>query len=95
MLGIILVEKIKPYDELANKIEAILPQKSIKIVTLEEEIKAGGFGMMLKDSLSGREIMKNKEVSIMALDNTFAESYSSDIYRSFGLDAESIAKKLS
>lgn len=95
VLGIILVEKIKPYDELANKIEAILPKKAIKIVTLEEEIKAGGFGMMLKDSLSEREIMKNKEVSIMALDNTFAESYSSDIYRSFGLDAESIAKKLS
>ena len=93
-LGIILAEKLKPYGELADEIEALLPQKEIKIVTLEEEIKAGGFGMLLFDALSSREIMKNKKTAIMALDNTFAEAYSSNIYKSFGIDAESIVKKI-
>lgn len=89
-LGIILVEKIKPYSELADKIAEYLPEKPIKIITLEEEIRAGGFGMMLFDALRDNKQMKNKSTSIMALDNTFAESYSSNIYGSFGIDAEAI-----
>ena len=93
-LGIILAEKLKPYAELANEIEAWIPKKEIKILTLEEEVKAGGFGMMLQDALCQKVIMQNKKTAILALEDTFAESYTKKIYRSFGLDAESIAKKI-
>lgn len=91
-LGIILVERIMPYASLVEDIADILPQKSIKIVTLEEEIKAGGFGMMLLDKMSSMEIIKNKKSAIIALEDTFADNYSDDIYKSMGLDAESIAE---
>ena len=93
-LGIILAEKLKPYAELTKEIEAWIPEKEIKILTLEEEIKAGGFGMMLQDALCQKVIMQNKKTAILALEDTFAESYTKKIYRSFGLDAESIAKKI-
>ena len=65
-IGIVLVERIMPYASLVEDIVAILPQKCIKIVTLEEEIKAGGFGMMLLDKLSSNEVMKNKKSAIIA-----------------------------
>ena len=93
-LGIVLVERIMPYNDLINDILSILPTKNISIITLEEEIKAGGFGMMLLDKLSTNQLMNNKKTSIIALEDTFAENYGKDIYKSFGLDAESIANKI-
>lgn len=95
-LGIILAEIIKPYDALAEKVDAWIPEKKMPVVTLEEEIRAGGFGMMLLDALSVKEKMKNKDTFIFALNDTFAENYdSSCIYRSFGIDGGSIAEKIS
>lgn len=93
-LGIILVEKIMPYKELADGISKNLPQKAIKILTLEEEIKAGGFGMMLLDKLAAKDIMKNKNTAILAVEDTFADNYGANIYKSLGLDADSIVAKL-
>lgn len=93
-LGIILVEKISSYSALAEEIAAILPEKSIKLLTLEEEIKAGGFGMMLMDKLSCKSIMNNKSSKIIALEDSMADKYGDDIYASFGLDAKSIVSKI-
>ena len=91
-LGIILAERIMPYKSLAEDIISVLPQKSIPIITLEEEIKSGGFGMMLFDKMYKYDILKNKRTKIMALEDTFANEYKDDIYKSFSLDAESIVK---
>ena len=93
-LGIILVERIMPYKSLIEDIELVLPKKPIKILTLEEEIKAGGFGMMLLENIKNRPIMQNKRTDIIALDGSFADNYGNDIYQSFGLDALSIVKKI-
>lgn len=93
-VGIVLVEKIMPYSSLVEEITAVLPQKSIKIITLEQEIKAGGFGMMLFEKLRQKDIMKNKKLEIIALEDTFAEKYGDNIYKSFGLDALSIVSKI-
>lgn len=93
-LGIVLVERILPYNDLVNDILSTLPQKPIAIITLEEEIKAGGFGMMLLNKLSSNPIMDNKKTAIIALEDTFADKYGKNIYKSFGLDAESIANKI-
>lgn len=70
-VGLILAEMIKPYEALAESIAGILPKKAIKVITLEEEIRAGGFGMMLLDELSRFPVMKNKERIILATDDNF------------------------
>lgn len=93
-VGIILVEKIMPYNSLVDDLLAILPEKSIKIITLEQEIKAGGFGMMLFDKLRQKDIMQNKKFDIIALEDTFGDKYEDDIYKSFCLDVNSIVNKI-
>ncbi len=92
-IGILLLEKIKPYDEIAEEITAFLPRKSCKLLFLEEEIRAGGMGMMLFDALSKQEKMQNKSVAIMALDDEFGiQERDEPIWRSVGLDRDSIVK---
>lgn len=93
-LGIILAERIMPYNSLVDDVIRVLPKKSISIITLEEEIKSGGFGMMLLDKLNKYDIMSNKKTAIIALEDTFADRYGSNIYESLGLDAKSIAKRI-
>ena len=93
-IGIILVEKIMPYNSLVDDLLTILPKKSIKIITLEQEIKSGGFGMMLFDKLRHKPILQNKKIDIIALEDTFGDKYEDNIYKSFGLDASSIASKI-
>lgn len=92
-LGIILCEKIKPYDELAEKIASVLPSTPIQIVTLEEEIRAGGFGMMLLDALSDFTVMKNKSTRILATNNSFCiPEKGQTCYETSGVDRGSIIK---
>lgn len=93
-LGIILAERIMPYASLADDIIPLIPKKSMKIITLEEEIKAGGFGMMLLDKLKNKGILANKSTAIMAIEDSFADNYGDDIYRSVGIDAFSIVNKI-
>ena len=60
---------------------------------LEEEIRNGGMGMILSDTLSSYEIMKNKSVSIMAVEDTFVSRHSGEsIYESAGLSAKHISE---
>ena len=93
-VGIILAERIIPYASLVEDVALRLPKKEIKLIALEEEIKAGGFGMMLLDKLASKEIMKNKKTAILALEDTMADKYSDNIYKSMGIDAESIANTI-
>ena len=93
-VGIILVERIMPYSDLVSDVVKVLPEKAASIITLEEEIKAGGFGMMLLDKLSSCEIMRNKKSDIIAVEESFADKYGANIYESLGLDAVSIANRI-
>ena len=93
-LGIVLVERIMPYSNLVDDLISVLPKKSISVVTLEEEIKAGGFGMMLLDKLNQQLIMANKKTMIIALEDTFADKYGKNIYESFAINAEAIADRI-
>ncbi len=70
-VGIILCEKIKPYRELAEKVAAALPSSVKKIVTLEEEIRAGGFGMLLLEELRLFGALEGRETRILATDDSF------------------------
>lgn len=93
--GILLLEQIKPYEQIAEQLLPFLPRKACKIVFLEEEIKAGGMGMLLSEALSKYEIMHNKTVCVMATDGNFAiQEQNEPIYRTVGLDAESIVNHI-
>ncbi len=92
-IGIILAEKIKPYSELASAVADLLPKKKIKLITLEEEIKAGGFGMMLLDALSVYPVAGNKEKHILATDGSFCvPTEGKSCYETSGISANNIVK---
>ena len=93
--GILLLEQIKPYEAVAEQILPLLPQKSCKILFLEEEIRAGGMGMMLSDALSTSEKMRNKQVEIMAMEEGFGiQRKNEPILASFGLDRYAIVTRI-
>ena len=92
-VGIILAEVIKPYDALAERIREALSAVDCPIVTLEEEIRAGGFGMLLWDKLAAFPEFSARKHAIMALDDNFAEqTRDENIYKTAGVDAERVAK---
>ncbi len=94
--GILLLEQLKPYEEIAPQLTKLIPQKPCRILFLEEEIKAGGMGMMLSEALSHHAVMQNKSVGILALDDDFAvQTKREPILRSDDLDAQAIIKALS
>ena len=94
-VGILLLETLKPYDKTAAQILPWLPERASRILFLEEEIRAGGAGMLLLDALRGNEILANKEVSLLALDDSFAEQTRNEsILTTAGVDALAIVKEL-
>ncbi|MBQ7173760.1 MAG: 1-deoxy-D-xylulose-5-phosphate synthase [Clostridia bacterium] len=94
-VGILLLEQLKPYEKVADEILPYLPQKACKVLFLEEEIYAGGMGMMMRDSLDRIGALANKKVSILALRDSFGiQECDEPLLRSVGLDKESILKNL-
>ena len=81
---VILLEKLKPYNECAKRISELLP-KSGKIVFLEEGIKNGGAGMILQNELikyAGSKRMMNSDYHLLAIDDSFADpEYKIDLYK--------------
>ncbi|MBQ7336413.1 MAG: 1-deoxy-D-xylulose-5-phosphate synthase [Clostridia bacterium] len=91
-VGILLLEQLKPYEETANMILPLLPENSCQVLFLEEEIRAGGMGMMLSDVLKTKQKMQNKTVRILALEDHFAiQERDEPIWESVGLDADAVA----
>ena len=78
-------------EEIAADVAALLPKNSCRVLFLEEEIRTGGMGMNLSAALADYDMMKNKSVTIKALDEHFAiQTEDEPIWKSFGLDANSI-----
>ena len=91
---ILLCEYLKPYGRLAEEIQTYLPD-GVPILFLEEEIRAGGFGMMLSDALIRRGCMVGRRYTILATDDNFVcQSRAESIYRTAGVDAESVAEEI-
>ncbi|MBQ8439763.1 MAG: 1-deoxy-D-xylulose-5-phosphate synthase [Clostridia bacterium] len=94
-IGILLLEQLKPYDETAKMILPLLPKKACKLLFLEEEIYAGGMGMLLSEALLRHPETSNKEVCVMAIEEDFVvQERNESILKSAGLDCESIVAKL-
>ncbi len=92
---ILLLEYIKPYDEIAALVQNYLSDKT-KVLFLEEEIRSGGMGMNLSDALMRRGVLLAEDFSILAVDDDFVEEYKigSTIYEAAGLDCEQIVKEI-
>ena len=92
--GIVLLEKLKPYDETAKSIIPYLPRSGGLVLFLEEEIKAGGMGMMLSDEMNKQELLKGFSYRIMALYESFAiQERSESIFETAGVSASDIIKE--
>ncbi len=93
-VGILLCEYLKPYDRLAAEVASHLPD-GVPLLFLEEEIRAGGFGMMLSDALIRRGTMQDRPYAILATDDSFAcQVRQEPIYRTAGVDADAIAAEI-
>lgn len=88
--GIILCEYIRPYDKLAEEVgEYIKKALPRKVIFVEEEIKAGGFGMMLYDKLNSKGLLEGIDWSIAAVDDDFViQSKKEDILKTAHLSAD-------
>lgn len=93
-VGVILLEILKPYDATAKNVYKLLNNKNCGIILLEEEIKSGGFGMNLKDKLVELDGINEKNIEIIATDDTFVTERNKDehILKSAKVDAEQVCK---
>ncbi|MBR4769313.1 MAG: 1-deoxy-D-xylulose-5-phosphate synthase [Clostridia bacterium] len=89
-VSVILLEELKPYDDVARKLAAILPS-GVPVVFVEEGIYDGGASMILSERL--REIGQPlPPISISAIRDQFASpNEPCDLLGSLGLDAPGIA----
>ncbi len=89
--GIALLQKLKPYGDTADAVGAYLPKDGGLILFLEEEIRAGGMGMMLSDEMEKKGILKNYRHKILALDDNFAiPEKNESIYETAGVSSRHI-----
>ena len=95
-VGIMLLEKLKPYSESAELVKRNIPDGTKALLFLEEEIRSGGAGMNLCDklaaSLEGREIKH----AILAVDDSFVAmgEQGKSILQTAGIDACAIKKTI-
>ncbi len=93
--GIILLETLKPYAVVADRIAEWLPSGPCALIFLEEGIKNGGAGMITFDTLRTRheKLMQNKNMQILAIDDTFAiRTQDESIFRTAKISANDILR---
>ena len=90
-VGILLCEYIKPYDMLSGEVLALLPGSVRTLVYLEEEVRAGGFGVSLSDHIRRDSRGEALREIILAPEESFVIPTSPEpLYRTAGVDAEAI-----
>ena len=95
-VGIALCEYISPYEELAAQISEIISRsRPESILFVEEEIKIGGFGMILSETLRARGDLDGIKFDILAASDAFVSRREGESYLSAsGLDAAAIAERI-
>ncbi|MBO5511590.1 MAG: 1-deoxy-D-xylulose-5-phosphate synthase [Clostridia bacterium] len=93
-VGILLCEYLKPYGRLADEIAAKLPA-GIPLLFAEEEIRAGGFGMMLTDAMRRNGSLEGHPYAILATDDSFvSQDKPESILHTAGVDAEAMCREI-
>lgn len=94
-VGILLCEYIKPYDALSEEILALLPRSTETLVYLEEEVRAGGFGVSLSDHIRRDARAEKLREIILAPEESFViPTKPEPLYRTAGVDAEAIVRAI-
>ncbi len=94
-VGVILLEKLKPYSETAQAVAELLPNSVKKVVFVEEEQRAGGMGMLLSDAMNRDGSLCGIKTSILAIDDDFVIRTSDEpILKTAGLDADNIIRAI-
>ena len=93
--GVVLLEKLKPYDITAKEVDKLLPNSADTVLFLEEEIRNGGMGMLLSDAMERAGMLIGKRKIIMATDDNFAvRALDESILETAKLTAEHIIKRI-
>lgn len=95
--GVILLETLKPYSIVADKVACLLPKHAAAVVFLEEGIKSGGAGMLTFDALRERHsaLMANKQTELLAIDDNFViPTQNEPIYRTAGISANDLLRTM-
>ena len=93
-VGILLCEYLKPYGRLADEIGAKLPA-GVPLLFAEEELRAGGFGMMLTDAMRRNGSLEGHPYTILATDDSFvSQDKPESIFRTAGVDAEAMRREI-
>ncbi len=86
--GILLLEKLKPYGEIAEAIAALLPPSVKKVIFLEEGIANGGAGMILREKIT---LPDGCAYHHLAIDDVFdTERVTGNLYADFGIGREDV-----
>ena len=91
--GITHFSTIKPLDK--NLLKKII-SKSKKIISIEENLKSGGFGSSILEFYSELKNLNNRpEISIMGIDDIFIQKYGTqqELFDFYGLSYKDISKK--
>ena len=92
-VGIVLLERLKPYDDIYIDISALLPKTVKCVIFLEEGIRIGGAAMVLNDKFSFDRRFEAVNRTIMAIDDDFVIPQSGEtVYDAAGISAERIVE---
>ncbi len=90
--GIILLEQLMPYREVAKELSGELCSAR-RIIFLEEGIRRGGFGVSMADTLQKyfSESVKNSKIDIIAIEDSFnSGERGKSLYQTLHITAEDI-----
>ena len=95
-IGILLCEYISPCDSLCDELERIiLESKTQKVYFVEEEIKTGGFGMVISEKLREKGVFDTVNYDIFAVEDPFVVRKVGESYlQASGLDHDSIVRRI-
>jgi 1-deoxy-D-xylulose-5-phosphate synthase len=95
-VGIMLLEKLKPYSESAELVKRNIPDGTKALLFLEEEIRSGGAGMNLCDKLAASLEAREINHAILAVDDSFVAmgEQGKSILQTAGIDACAIKKAI-
>ena len=87
---VLLCEYIAPYGDLSAQ---IAPRLGGDLIFLEEELRAGGFGMNLADALERRGVLAGRKRVIIGTENGFlTPSEGQTVFTAAHVDAASVVK---